>query len=305
VASCETKRAKTTKMAQRYHGRSISLPSRSHPSTIKIEQELNKLKIWEASSTSTSAGSICSGLSGLVELYICIDELLNLASVQQVLSQNQPQKYVDDFLDGSLKLLDICGITRDIMLQIKENVQALQSALRRRKGDVSIERSMTSYTCFRKKMKKDVKKLITGLNHMDTKLMAPQLLDLDGHISAVIHVLREVNATSISIFQSLLLFLLAPVAKPKQSRWSLVSTLMHKGAIACKEQHDSQNDLDNVDFALRKYVISEGSDAVKTQDARKRLEALEISIEGLESSLECLFRRLIKTRTSFLNIISQ
>jgi len=34
-------------MANKYHARSISLPSRSHPSTISLEEGLNKLKTWQ------------------------------------------------------------------------------------------------------------------------------------------------------------------------------------------------------------------------------------------------------------------
>lgn len=64
----------------------------------------------------------------------------------------------------NIKLIDICGILRDLMLQTNEHARTLQSALRRRKGDSSIETSITSYNCLRKKMKKDVKKLIMALN---------------------------------------------------------------------------------------------------------------------------------------------
>ena len=152
-------------MASKYHVRCISLPSRSHPSTLRLEEELNKLKTWEqATSTSTSTSSvlICKGLTGLDELYKCMDDFLNMTSTQQVLSQNQHEKCVEELLDGSVRLLDICGITRDTMLLIKEHVRALQSALRRRKGDSSIESNINNYISFKKKMKKDAKKLITA-----------------------------------------------------------------------------------------------------------------------------------------------
>ncbi|WRX08003.1 Protein BPS1 [Theobroma cacao] len=107
-------------MAAKYHVRSISLPSRSHPTTLRIEDELNRLKTWEASPLSTSE-SICAGLSGLEDLYQCMDDLLNLASTQQVLSQHQHEKCIDELLDGSVRLLDICSIARDYMFQLKEH----------------------------------------------------------------------------------------------------------------------------------------------------------------------------------------
>ncbi|KAB1201757.1 hypothetical protein CJ030_MR8G007410 [Morella rubra] len=242
----------------------------------------------------------------LDELYRCMDDLLNMPSTQQVLPQHLHEKYVEELLDGSVRLLDICGITREIMLQIKEHVRALQSALRRRKGDLSIESSINSYTCFRKKMKKDAKKLIKALKQMENLCAESPVSHQDQLLSAVIRVLREVCSMNVSIFQSLLLFLTAPVSRSKATGWSLVSKLMHKGVIACEEKQEKVNEMQIVDAALRalsRYAAGEGAEAEKTQNAHKRLEDLEISIEDLENGLECLFRRLVKTRASLLNII--
>ncbi|XWS42209.1 hypothetical protein CRYUN_Cryun17cG0148500 [Craigia yunnanensis] len=286
-------------MTSKYHVRSISLPSRSHPSTLRIEDELNMLKTCEASSLSTSE-SIFTGLSGLEDLYQCMDDLLHMASTQQVLSQNQHEKCIDELLDGSVRLLDICGIARDYMFQIKEHVHALQSALRRRKGDSSIENNILNYSRFRKEMKKQGKKLITELKQMDNKFGASPLLDQDHHFSAVIRVLREVNVMNTSIFQSFFSLLAAPISS-KRTRWSLVSKLMHKGVISCEEKQENVNELESVDVALCRHTF----DVEKMQIAHKRLVTLESIIEGLENRLECVFRHLIKARTSLLNIISQ
>ncbi|EEF40669.1 hypothetical protein RCOM_0872170 [Ricinus communis] len=128
-------------MANRCHVRSISLPSRSHPATIRIEEELSKLKPLEASSASTLS-SLCFDLSGVDGLYHCVNDLLHLASTQQVLSRHQSQKCLNQLIDWSVRLIDACSITRDAMLQFKEQVQALQSALRRRKGDLSIQENI-------------------------------------------------------------------------------------------------------------------------------------------------------------------
>ncbi|KAK2656892.1 hypothetical protein Ddye_009944 [Dipteronia dyeriana] len=65
-------------MASKYHVRSISLPSISHPTTIKIEEELRKLReSLDQESSTSSSGSFCvSGLSGIEELYLCLDDIL-------------------------------------------------------------------------------------------------------------------------------------------------------------------------------------------------------------------------------------
>lgn len=294
-------------MAGKYNVRSISLPSRSHPSTLRLEEELNKLKTWEATSTSTS-DSIYRGLVGLDELYKSMDELLNLTSTQQVLSQHRHEKFVDELLDGSVRILDICGTTRDAISQVKEQVRALQSALRRRKGDSSIEAGIKNYNCFKKKMKKDAKKSITALKQMESKWAALPILDLDHHLASVIRLLREVSVMNVSIFQALLLFLTVPLSKPRPSGWSLVSKLMHKGVIACEEKQENVNEVEVVDAALRNLsrntASSEGDEPEKIQSTHKSLEDLEISMEEMENGLECLYRRLIRTRASLLNIIS-
>ncbi|GMI68242.1 hypothetical protein like AT4G35690 [Hibiscus trionum] len=282
-------------MASKYHVRSISLPSRSHPTTLRIEDELNRIKAWEASALSTSE-SISAGLSGLGDLYQCMDDLLNMASTQQVLSVHRHEKCVDEVLDGYVRLLDVCGIARDYMFQVKEHVRILQSCLRRRKGDSSIEDDILRYISFRKEMKKLSKKLVGELKKMDDKLDASPCLDQGHHFSAVIRVLRQVNVMNASVFRSLFSFLWAPVSA-KQSRWSLVAKLMHKGVIGCEEKQDMVNELKIVDAAICRRT--------KMQIEHKRLVALESSIEGLENRVECLFRHLIKARTSLLNIISQ
>ena len=289
-------------MANRCHVRSISLPSRSHPTTLKIQEELNKLRTLEASSTSTLE-TICNGLSGLQELYKCLDELLGLPSTQQALSHHQHEKWVNDLLDGPVRILDVCGSVRDVIAQFKEKIRDLQSALRRRKGDLCIESSINNYIRSRKKMNKDAKKLLAAMKKMDNKAGASPLLDQNHQLSTVIRVLRDVNAMSISIFQSLVLFLSTPVLKSKPSRWSLVSKFMQKGVVSCEEKHENVEELENIDFALSK-ISSNRADLETMQIAHKGLGALEVSIEGLDNGLECMFRDLIKTRASLLNIIS-
>lgn len=85
---------------------SISLPSRSHPNTQGIEEELNKLQTWERSGALTTE-SICNGLSGFEELHNCMDHCLNLPLTLQVLSQHQKEKWFYELLDSSVGILDI------------------------------------------------------------------------------------------------------------------------------------------------------------------------------------------------------
>ncbi|CAJ2646710.1 unnamed protein product [Trifolium pratense] len=285
-------------MAAKYHVRSNSFPSQTHPNSTRIEQELCKIKTWEATSTSTSH-SITTGLSYLEDLYISLEDLLNMTSTQKAISHNQGDKFVEELMDGSVKILDFCGITRDTMLQIKENVQTLHSSLRRRKGDSCIETSVAEYKFFTKKMKKNVTKLITSLKHMESKFGASSLLNQDQEVVAVIRVLREVIVMNMSIFQSILSFLVGSASKSKATKWMKVSKLMHKRVISCEEG----NELQCVEASLR-TILSEGSNVAKMQATHEKCEALENAIEMIENGLENVFRHLVKTRVCLLNIVT-
>ncbi|XP_020216509.1 uncharacterized protein LOC109800181 [Cajanus cajan] len=290
-------------MANKFHVRSNSFPCESHPTTTNVEEELNKLKTWEATSTSSS-NSIATGLSLLQDLYICLEDLLNLPSTQKMISNHQGEKCMEELLDGSVRILDVCGITRDTMLQIKENVQSLHSALRRRKGDSSIERIIAEYNLFSKKMKKNAKKLITSLKQMETKFGVSTLLNQDQQLAALVRVLREVIVMNMSIFQSLLAFLTVPASKSKATKWLLVAKLMHKGVISCEENQENSNELKSVEASLS-HLQSEGSNVAKMQVAHERLEALENAIESIENGLESVFRRMVKSRACLLNMMTQ
>ncbi|CAI8588516.1 unnamed protein product [Vicia faba] len=239
--------------------------------------------------------TITIGLSLLEDLYTSLEDFLNMRSTQKVISHHQGENFVEELLDGSVKILDICGITRDTMLEIKENVEALHSSLRRRIGVSSIETSVAEYNYFSKKMKKNVTKLITSLKHVESKFGASSLLNEDQEVVSVIRVLREVIVMNMSIFQSILSFL---ASKSKATKWLKMEKLMHKRTKSCEE---NLNELQRVDASLR-TLLREGSDVANIQIAHESFETLESAIEGIEKGLESVFRRLIKTRVCILNM---
>nr|XP_027187090.1 uncharacterized protein LOC101515429 [Cicer arietinum] len=224
-----------------------------------------------------------------------------MSSTHKAIS-HQVEKFVQEFYDGSVRILDICGITRDTILQIKENVEAFHSSLRKRKGNSSIETSVYEYNFFTtKKMKKNITKLITYLKQIESKFGASAVLNEDQELVYVIRVIREVIVMNMSIFHSPLSFLCS--SKSKSTKWLRVAKLMNKRVTSCEDKLESFNKMRCVEVTLSS-LLREGSNVYKMQTAHERLETLENVIERMENGLENVFRRLVKTRVCLLNIVT-
>ncbi|KAI3794313.1 hypothetical protein L1987_36942 [Smallanthus sonchifolius] len=299
----------SSKFSNKGQVKSISLPCRSHPTTVRIEQELNTAKTAAVVAASKpSAENICCGLSHLAEVYKCMDDLLNMSATRVLISGDQNKKWVEGLVEESVSLLDVCCSIRDMVTQVKEFVRDLQCVLRRRKVrkcELSNEKSVINYNCFRKKMKKDVRLLVGSLKQVDNTITGGGGSD-NQQLAAVMKAVIGVSETTVSVFESLLWFFSRPVSKP--NRWSIVVLkLMHKGIVASEDQpeHGIVNEFESLDDALQSLCKNGSSTQVeKIQVAKCRLEIVETQLECLETKLECMFRRLIGTRATLLNIIS-
>ncbi|XP_065846902.1 uncharacterized protein [Euphorbia lathyris] len=160
--------------------------------------------------------------NALRELHNSANDLLHSPEIQQVLGDQKQEKWVNEVSEASLKMLDVCGISKDVLSLVKEH-----------------------------------------------------LLDLQFKLMLVVEVIREVRVITLSTIESLLSLISIP--------W-----LDQKSAIKSK------------------FFRSSGDffDETALHSANKRLEAVEIAIEDLEMELECISRRLIQTRVSLLNILT-
>ncbi|MCL7045786.1 hypothetical protein MKW94_000141 [Papaver nudicaule] len=296
-----------------YHIRSTSLPSTfHHPLTARVEEQLSKIKLELNENRSLdhyTTEMLRDGLFGLKGLYDSVEDLLKLPHTQQILVKQRHDKWVDEVLDDSLRLLDVSGTTRDVLSRIKENVQETRSALRRRRpspegeldsaGKSIVEYYMSSI----KKANKEVQKCLGELKRMggnkhgfsssssSSLLLEKQQQDC----LAIVNVLKQVGAVTVALYESLLSRYKCTVPRTSCSGWSLVSKLMIK-------QTSRQRLLTGLTTAKDRdeQRVIKGRDGV----AQKPLEALETSIQSLEEGLELVFRQLIKTRVSLLNILS-
>ncbi|CAN1770819.1 hypothetical protein LINPERHAP1_LOCUS11711 [Linum perenne] len=262
--------------ATSFHARSNSLPSdRQHPLVSELDDQVCRLRQSEAT---TSSSSIYHKLNSLQDLYDCVDQLLQLPLTQQTIVQ----KSFSELLDGSLRLLDLCSTAKDALSQIKESVFELQSAIRRRQGGQGdLVAETKRYLNSRKIVKKAIQKALKGIENKKSTS--------SNNVEAIT-MLKESESIVLEVLESLLSFI--SQSNSKSSSWSLVSKLIaaQKTTVAA-----SGNEFAEVDACLKTNKSSE--------ELQAHLKNLQPCIQDLEEGVESLFRCLIKTRSSILNIL--
>ncbi|KAL6011867.1 hypothetical protein ACLOJK_002333 [Asimina triloba] len=281
------------------HVRSTSLPARSHPVALRIADQLQKLRAFKApASSSSSSSALSDALGGLADLYDCVEDLLQSPLTQQALASNA--LCVDEMLDGSLRMLDLCETATDALKLMKGSAEDLLSALRRRDSS-SLRSQVGGWISSRKKMQKNMNRCLKALKKTDKD---------DEHHVGVVGVLREVRRVTISALEALSSFI--SLSRPATAaRQSLVSKWMlgSAGKVACVEEIENMHEVEKVDSCLcsfhnRKSLKFDADGCEWMQNMQKSLMGLDESLRSLEDGLDHVFRRLIKARVSLLNILN-
>ncbi|KAK1423523.1 hypothetical protein QVD17_18827 [Tagetes erecta] len=282
------------------HFRSISLPSRlPDPAALtSIETKIKEVKA--RGDLVCSSETIQHGLVGLAELYVGVNELLQSPHTRQVLSRGT---LVQDALEGSVVLLDSCNVLKELIMLMKENVQILQSALRRKGGKLTVVNEIATYLRSRRRVKKSIIKSLETLKRIEKKMTLISFPDVDHHVSRVSKVLGEVNALTIALFKTLLIFV-SPKSKPVNG-----VQLLSKLGLNSASTHDMKvvvNEVETVDMVTMSLYKSTRNNQMKDVDAHmtiRKLQILDVCIDGYEDALNCLYKRMIQNRASLLNIV--
>ncbi|XP_062019009.1 uncharacterized protein LOC133735629 [Rosa rugosa] len=289
-----------------YHIRSISLPSKPHPLFQQCEDYLLRI-IASSDANSSSSSAISNKLSCLLDLHNCVNELFQLPLTQEAFVRERNEKWVDELLDRSLRLLDVCTAAKDALIHTKECAREIQSTMRRRRGGQSgFTNEVKKYFASRKVVKKAICKALVTLKSCEKKSSFSST-NKDNVAVALVSVLREVEAVSLTVFESLLSFISGSKAQSKMRGWSFVSKIMLNKKVACDEEKSEVNEFADVDAALSCLVGQETSKSDNiscNEDVQSDLQQLESCSQDLEEGLDCLFRRLIKNRVSLLNTLS-
>ncbi|KAL3500998.1 hypothetical protein ACH5RR_035447 [Cinchona calisaya] len=211
------------------------------------------------------------------------NDLLHSPILKKTIFNHGQEKWVHEISEASLKMLETCGNTRDVLLFAKDHLHDLQSAFRRSGNKFS------TYSHERKKLKKAMLRRLNSLKEMKNKCINSDInvTSINQNLKIVVNVLREVRMTIMVIVESLMSLIMSIPNNPNRPMKS------NKGFFESK----LLTRVDSLSFW-------ENCDRSTLQETSKRLEAVEIAIEDLEQELDCIFKRLIQTRVLLLNILT-
>ncbi|GER57734.1 hypothetical protein STAS_35564 [Striga asiatica] len=280
------------------------MPSRPYyPIIPEFKLHLQKMKSDHfPTSSSSSLSSIAEKMNNLEQIHDFIDNLLILPHTHQIFTRERHEKWVEQILDGYLGLVDACATAKDFITQSKEHISNLLSVLRRKRGSEDLSEFISS----RKMIKKQIQKSLRKIGSYKKNSSGLKTGEKDQETIAIIGMLKEAESVTLELIEALLSSISRSKDGSKLSKWSLVSNIMGSRKVSCHEHEHKSSMLEFGDLdALSSKFVSKCETGSKIEDLQRQLRKMELVITVIEERLECLFKRLIKSRVSLLNMQSQ
>ncbi|XP_037467514.1 uncharacterized protein LOC119339642 [Triticum dicoccoides] len=114
-----------------YHGRSVSLPCRSHPIFAYLHTHIRSVRAWAQQGPPGLAASVAARLAHVDALHTVLGDLLDLPEAQAALSGAGGS--IDRLLVSFLRLTDAHGCFQEAVVALKQDIAEALAAVNKKK----------------------------------------------------------------------------------------------------------------------------------------------------------------------------
>nr|CAB3471490.1 unnamed protein product [Digitaria exilis] len=268
------------------HVRSASVPCYTHPLLMHVDDQLLALRSW-----TSNPGQNPLSLAHVRALLCVLDELLHLPLAQAALIRGGAAAGADGLLDGFLVLADAFGTFLAALVALRQHASELRAAVRRRDAA-----KLASAARAQRQVGKELEQLAAAVARGAARCARASLVSSSsstcgsaaGELEVARTVAEAVNntaAASASVFAEV-----GAVADAAAALASPASSSPKKRLPPL------------VNTSLRSNKMRPTSEEQREAVALRKLQELEECIGELESESEKVFRSLVQTRVSLLNI---
>ncbi|KAJ4806248.1 DUF241 domain protein (DUF241) [Rhynchospora pubera] len=251
-----------------YHVRSGSLPCRSHPLISNLEEQIQAVRSWAANPEGSSAW-IVAGLVQIDLLHTALEDFLQLSQTQETL---QHSASLDQLLDDLLQLVDSYGLFLSNIETLKQCNSEVQSACRRQD-----KVQMASSLRLHRQIEKEMTQITSGLRGT-SKCKHLSLSSNAKELEIAVEAISTASFASKAVFTGVEALLAAASTTKMVARKSIKR------------------------LAIKTCMKKRDTDLEKDLESLAKLEELEENIKNIEFSSERLFKSMISSRVSLLNI---
>ncbi|XP_044435346.1 uncharacterized protein [Triticum aestivum] len=268
-----------------YHGRSVSLPCRSHPILAHLHTHIRAVRAWAQQGPAALFSSVTAGLAHVDALHTAVGDLLDLPEAQDALSGAGGS--VDRLLDSFLRLADAHGCFQEAVVALKQDVAEALAAVRRRDGA-----RLASAVRAQRRAGKELARLAAAAKECASRPSRLSILGGGQGSAAEVEVtglLMESAAATASASAALFGAVAAMSGSVEAESCSCKGT----AALVCLVKKSKKKS---------SAPAGCGEEGMAVAAVAERLEELEECIEELEAGSEKVFRSLVQTRVALLNI---